>query len=677
MSSAADAAPPSQSFIERLRARTPDNAEWRYLARLAVVAGLYVAAAKFGIDLSVAHGVITPVWAPTGISLAALVIFGPRTWPAVALGAFISNATSDVSVAVAAVISVGNTLEAVAGAYLVRRAGMRRSLERVRDVLVLVVLAAVVSTTISATNGVTTLWIAGHVPGGSFGSEWALWWTGDAMGDLLVAPVLLVLSAQVLRRPRRRVLVEAVALALALVGTSMVVFVAGQWRYPYLLFPVLIWAALRFRQLGATTAMFVASAIAVWGTVEGWVPIGGATPTQDVQILQALLSVVAISLLLLGATLTERQAAEKALQRAHASLAEAQEIAHVGSWQWEIAADRVSWSDELYRIYGLAPQSVPMTYEGFLERVHPDDRERVRRRIERAYADRQRFDLVHRIVLPDGSVRTSQSRGDVVVGADGEPARMVGTAQDITERQLLDNLRNDILSAVSHELRTPLASILGFSLTLRHKGAELDEPTVKEILDHLNRQATKLDQLLSDLLDVDRLGRGLAQLNRRPTDVAGLVEQVVASQPWDDHSVQLELAHVVVEVDAPKVERIVENLLANALKYTPAGTCIVARVAPDPAGVLISVEDDGPGIPDDLKESVFDVFKRGADTGSTPGVGIGLALVSQFANLHGGRAWVEDNGAGGASFRVLLAAAPQPATQGGSPADQKAEALGA
>jgi integral membrane sensor domain MASE1 len=126
----------------------------RGLLLAAAVAGVYIAAAKLGLDLSVARGVITPVWAPTGISLAALVLVGPRLWPAVAIGALVANATSGTSLLLAAAISVGNTLEAAAGASLLRRVGFRPALDRVRDVLALVLLGAAASTTISATNGV-------------------------------------------------------------------------------------------------------------------------------------------------------------------------------------------------------------------------------------------------------------------------------------------------------------------------------------------------------------------------------------------------------------------------------------------------------------------------------------------------------------------------------------------
>jgi integral membrane sensor domain MASE1 len=188
---------------------TPDRSRVRAREVVAflVVSGAYIGAAKLGLSLDdVSHGVITPVWAPSGIALAALLILGVRFWPAVALGAFVANATSDASLGVAAGITVGNTAAAVVGALLVRRLGFTPALDRVRAVLALVVGGALLSTTISATNGVTVLTIADATED-PYGTAWVLWWFGDAIGVLMVAPVILVLYASRHRRsarPRRR-----------------------------------------------------------------------------------------------------------------------------------------------------------------------------------------------------------------------------------------------------------------------------------------------------------------------------------------------------------------------------------------------------------------------------------------------------------------------------------------
>jgi PAS domain S-box-containing protein len=635
-----------------IRRRYPRLGPALYPLASAVVAGLYIGAAKLGIELSVARGVVTPVWAPTGIALAAIVLFGPGLWPAVALGAFVANATSGASVPVAAFISVGNTLEAVAGAGLLRRAAFGPRLERVRDVLALVVLAAAGSTAIAATNGVTTLWVAGDLSG-TYGAGWFLWWSGDAMGDLIVAPLLLLWLSAPFWRPRRSELLEGIVLLGSIAGVSWFVFLEGYWRYPHLLFPLLVWASLRFYQRGAVTGTFIVAVFAIKGAIDGTTPLGGSSATEVVQIAEALLAALILSMLILGAALSERRAAERELEHERANLAEAQELAHLGSWEWNIAENRLSWSDELFRIYGLQPQP-EVTYGSYLDQIHPADRELVRETVTQALDDAEPFSFDHRVVWPDGTVRWVHGRGRVILDASGEPERMVGTSLDITDSKGLDELRENILATVSHELRTPLTSILGFAVTLRERSATLVESTRSEIVGHLLDQAQKLDRLLSDLLDLDRFRHGPVGSEFRATDVGALVRQIVAARPTDGHSIEIHAAPVVAEVDAAKLERIVENLLANALKHTPPGTDVSIGVEADGDGVLLSVDDRGDGIAEHDREAVFELFNRGDAYENVPGAGIGLALVAQFAAMHRGRAWVEENPGGGASFKVQL-----------------------
>ena len=613
----------------------------RYAIQLTVLAAVYVAAAKLGIELSVARGVITPVWAPTGIAIASLFLFGRRLWPAVAIGAFVANVTSDASVGVSAAIAVGNTLEAVVGSELLRRAGVRPALDRVRDALALIVLAAMVAPVIAATNGVTVLSLTDTVE--SYGSEWLLWWVGDAMGALIVAPLILVWSTNPLRSLDRRRLLEGGLLLVALIGLSVFVFLAGDWRYPHLIFPVLVWTTLRFRQPGAVTGSFIVTAIAIAGAVGGSIPLADRSDTEIVEILEGLLAGLAVSLLILGAVLEERGKAEAAFN-------EAQHVAHVGSWEWDLGMNRVSWSDELFRIYGLEPQSQEVTFDVYLGRVHPDDREFARETVERAREEAQPFLFDHRVVLPDGGVRWTQSRGRVVTDHEGRPLRMVGTAQDVTERKQLDSLRDTILATVSHELRTPLTAILGFAVTLRERGAQIEHGQYRELLRHLAEQPERLDRLLTDLLDLDRLRHGSLIPEFAETDVSELVARITSV-----HGVAVQSEPVVAAVDAPKVERIVENLLANAQRHTPEGTDVSVRVEGQDGGVLIVVDDRGPGVVEAEREAIFGMFQRGGDpTTRTAGVGVGLALVAQFTALHGGSAWVEENPGGGASFRVFL-----------------------
>lgn len=616
-----------------------------YAVRLAAVGGVYYGGAKLGLALSVAHGVITPVWPPTGIALASLVLFGRQMWPAVAAGAFLANATSGASIPIALALSFGNTLEAVIGYELLRRVRFRPSLERVRDVLALVVLAGAASTAVAATNGVTALWIGSDLSD-TYGSSWLLFWVGDAMGDLIVASLVLVVASLALTRrlPRVRVAEGATLLAL-LVGLSCFVFLAGYWRYPHVLFPLYIWAVLRFGQLGAVSSSFTVAAIAIAGAVGGQTPLAHASGTNVVLILEGLLAAVTISVLLLGAVLAERA-------RAESGLAEAQELARIGNWSWDVGTSRVSWSDELYRLFGLEAQSRRFGLEGYLDLVHPDDRERVRSIVERASETGEPFAFDHRAVLPDGNVRWLHGRGHVSRNAAGDVVRMSGTAQDITERKQIDQLRDTILATVSHELRTPLTAIVGFAVTLKER--PLTDEMRATVVETLLVQARKLELLLTDLLDLERLRHGFVSPSLLETDVGRLVEQVVAAHAGGTHPIAFSGGAAALTVDPPKIERIVDNLIANAVRHTPSGTPIEVRVDEAPEGVVIAVDDAGPGIPPPERDSVFEAFRRGSDTGNRAGAGVGLSLVAQFAGLHGGRVWVEESPAGGAGFRVLL-----------------------
>lgn len=225
----------------------------------------------------------------------------------------------------------------------------------------------------------------------------------------------------------------------------------------------------------------------------------------------------------------------------------------------------------------------------------------------------------------------------------------------------LDDMKNTFLEAVSHDLRTPLTSILGSALTLEQAGLEIPREDALDLLRRIAANARKLERLLSDLLDLDRLQRGIVSPQRRPTDVGALVAQSVEeSELLGGRQIELSTEGLVVNVDAAKVERIVENLLANAARHTPAGTPLWIRVTGERGGgVLIAVDDAGPGVSDEMKDAVFEAFRQGdGGPNPSPGVGVGLSLVARFAELHGGSAWVEDRPGGGASFRVYLPDAP-------------------
>jgi signal transduction histidine kinase len=228
-------------------------------------------------------------------------------------------------------------------------------------------------------------------------------------------------------------------------------------------------------------------------------------------------------------------------------------------------------------------------------------------------------------------------------------------------RQLreVDEMKDSLLAAVSHELRTPLTSILALSAMLGDRHRELDADKIDEMCAFLGNESRRLDTLLRDLLDLERLRMGLLQPKYELVDVAALVRESHARFAAETRPAKLNLQAVTIEADPAKLERIVDNLIGNAYKHTPSNASVWVHVREAEGGAIITVEDEGTGVPDEHKETVFEPFNRGdADTfTSAPGTGIGLSLVAHFTALHGGRAWVEDRDGGGASFRVFLPAA--------------------
>jgi signal transduction histidine kinase len=218
----------------------------------------------------------------------------------------------------------------------------------------------------------------------------------------------------------------------------------------------------------------------------------------------------------------------------------------------------------------------------------------------------------------------------------------------------LNEVKDTLLHAVSHDLKGPLAGILGSVQTLqRAEKLGLTEEERSTLLDMIEQGGKKMNRLVDDLLDLDRLDRGNIQPERTPTDVGELARKIAHELPgMESHPIRVEADDVLVDVDAGKVERVIENLLVNARRHTPAGTAVHIRVHGRSNGVVLVVEDEGPGIPDDLKEALFEPFRQGAAGGR--GVGIGLSLVRKFAELHGGTAHVEDGEHGGARFVITL-----------------------
>ena len=302
--------------------------------------------------------------------------------------------------------------------------------------------------------------------------------------------------------------------------------------------------------------------------------------------------------------------------------------------------------------------------------VHPDDLEMLHAEDMRAMQEGD-FDLEYRMVAADGRIVWVYDKAEIVVPDDGAQIWR-GYVMDVTQRRQaieqreealekehaaklqteeISSLKDVLLQSVSHDIRTPLAAILGMASTLAAPDMDLDDEMRREFAERIATNTTRLDRLVSDLLDLDRLSRGDLRTNLLTVDLSTIAREVADFADTQGREVVVETMPAVVQADPAKVERIIDNLLGNALKHTPHHARVWLRVEMKDHGALIVVEDEGDGIPDADRESVFDIYRRGSPA---PGSGIGLSLVKRFAEIHGGRAWVAERQGGGASFRVWL-----------------------
>ena len=291
--------------------------DYQQVIRMLLLAGVYYTASKIGFQLAYVAEQVTVIWPPTGISLAAVLLLGPRIWPGILLGAFLTNLTAHEPILAALGIASGNTLEALSGAWLLRRyGGTGPYLEHVKGVLSLIFFAAAISTMISATIGVLSLCLSGLQPWNHYGALWFVWWFGDAGGTLIAAPFLLAWFQRPFAVPSLRKGLESMALALAVIVGMGVIFIRPSLLgmpqpYTYIIFPIIIWAGIRFTERAVTLITLVVTGIAIWATAHHLGPFAGMPMGPALNVLQSFTIIIGATGLIMSATMSERRRAEE------------------------------------------------------------------------------------------------------------------------------------------------------------------------------------------------------------------------------------------------------------------------------------------------------------------------------------------------------------------------------
>ena len=712
------------------------NADLRRLIVIGIcVAAAYVLAARLGFRVAFVAEQVTTVWPPTGLAEAALILWGRSLWPAIWLGAFLSNADSSIPLWAAGAVATGNTLEGLAVVSLLSRLpGFDPALRRVRDALAFVVVGGIIATAISATIGSTSLCLAGVQPWARFTVLWPDWWLGDAVGALVVAPVLLT-TIRVPRTRARRARLETGALVLGCVVMTELIFGhlfrsgAGHHPLEYVIFPFVVAAAVRVGQPATALVTLGASAVTIWNTIRGTGPFAGGDVHQDLILLQVFTGVLAGTGLLLAAAMAEQKTGERRRSAVHALgevLVEgaALDVAAPSllrsicvelDWGlgalWLVDRERnqlrcsAVWRDPRMSIafetatreslfspgVGLPGRvwanGKPLWIENVVEDSNfPRWTVAVKAGVRGAFA----FPIClgssvlgvvecfnRDVMAPDADLLRTMSAVGHQIGQFMERKRVesvVALAEKEREKLLLSesNARRDaeaasrakdeFLATLSHELRTPLNAIVGWARMLLD--GTLEDGKKRTALEVIDRNAALQVRLVDDILDVSRIIAGGLTLELQTVDlgsvVAAALDAIRPTAKAREIAIHLDVSTGVcnVEGDPQRLQQIIRNVLANAVKFTQSGGRIdVALGSGGPDSARIVVRDNGIGIDPSFLPHVFERFRQADGTVSREhgGLGLGLAIVHHLVELHGGTVRAESAGVGhGSTFTIDL-----------------------
>ncbi len=375
--------------------------------------------------------------------------------------------------------------------------------------------------------------------------------------------------------------------------------------------------------------------------------------------------------------ITLRKRVEADLKQSGLRLNEAQQMAHFGNWEFNILTQEITWSDELCRIYGLAPGNPP-TYPEYLAAIHPDDIANLLKCIENALNNAVAYEIDHRIILPDNTIKSLHAIGKPYTNDSGRVVKLVGTALEVTDRKKIEEalvlakqqaeetarIKENFLANVSHELRTPINGILGMA-GLLYK-TKIDS-TQRNYLEILRTTAENLLIIVNDILDYSKIESGKLTIEKIPFNLNDVVNTAIQTQLYKAEEKDLALNIYMPSLPIPllngdpyRLNQILLNLLSNAIKFTEKGsvdlTCSVVSENDEEMEIEFSVRDTGIGIEPEKREAIFESFTQGSSSTSRQygGSGLGLTICRQLIEMQGGRIWLHSEPGVGSDFRFVI-----------------------
>jgi len=651
----------------------------RWSARALALAAAYFVVAKIGLRYATIGPSISPVWPPTGLAVAALVLLGPRYWPAILLGAFLANATTSIPVLAAAGLACGNATEATIAAYLLRRrAGQHLALDDLLGVRTLVGVAAPVGALASAAVGVTSLWLAHVVSGAAVWSALSLWWAGDYLGALVVAPVFLTWLGPAGLRIGRRTALElallvggAVLATMAIFGSLLPASLLPQAEYPYLLFPFVIGAALRFGPRGAALLTLTVATLAVGYTVRGGGPFVMQTVPSTTTALMLYVGILAITGLSLGPATARHERAERALRDANEHLAAVIQSSPLAIYTLDPTSTVRTWNRAAEALYGWQAEEV---IGRPLPTVAQDMEDHLRMRDRALRGEAVRGVEVTRRRKDGASINISLSVAPLHDAA-GRVTGILSIAADLTEmRQLEVQYRQAqkmeavgrLAGGIAHDFNNLLTAIIGTtSLVLEDMGLE---SRARLDIQEIEKAAKRAAGLTRQLLIFSRQ----QVLEPRALDLNALVanlEKMLHRLIGADIELRTKQAAALgaVRADPGQLEQAIVNLVVNARDAMPQGGRLTIETAdveldrsyvaghvPTQPGpyVLLAISDTGVGMDDATKARLFEPFFTTKEPGR--GTGLGLATVYGIVKQSGGYIWAYSELGHGTTFKIYL-----------------------